>query len=322
MRTFLPFISRIAVIGFLALVAPATAGDGPASERDPAHRTQAKLQRDRQAILDMAGAFRVSFRFEETAAIEPGYELKPVYETGAIELVEVIADEGDFISLQHVLVVEDDETGEPRVVKHWRQDWRYEDTRVLAYRGDRTWEAEARTSAEVEGTWTQAVFQTTDAPRYEAVGRWTHLGERSAWESEPIWRPLPRREYTKRDDYDVLACRNRHTVTPDGWLHEQDNQKLVLHDDGEPKRIIAHEVGLNRYERIDEDPLEPAAEYWDAHADAWADVRAAWARLLDRERVRLRFEVDGTPIYKVVNKAIEDPAARGELARRLAAYVE
>jgi len=35
----------------------------------------------------------------------------------------------------------------------------------------------------------------------------------STWEPEVSWRPLPRRDGTTRDDYDVIEAVNRHTIT-------------------------------------------------------------------------------------------------------------
>lgn len=274
---------------------------------------------DREAILAMAGAFSVSFHFEETVAIAPGYSIEEPYSATAKELIRVIADEGDFISLQHVLVV-DTEDSDPLVIKHWRQDWRFEDTRVLAFSGHATWQRETRSPDEVRGSWTQAVFQTTDAPRYEAVGRWTHVGNQSSWESELTWRPLPRRERHRRD-YDVVVCRNRHTITPSGWVHEQDNQKLALSDGTRTEGVLVHEIGLNRYERIDMSEVAAAVSYWAEHASAWADVRSAWTPLLQRDRLAVHWRVDGKRLSTVIDRAIEDAAARERLPRQLAAFV-
>ena len=39
--------------------------------------------------------------------------------------------------------------------------------------------------------------------------------------------PLPRREYTKRNDYNVLKRINRHEIKDFGWVHEQDNLKIL-----------------------------------------------------------------------------------------------
>jgi hypothetical protein len=83
------------------------------------------FEKDRAAILGMAGEFRVTFNFEETVALLPDYELRKPYESAAKELVMVADDEGEQITLQHLLVVTDMDG--PKVIKHWAQIWTYED---------------------------------------------------------------------------------------------------------------------------------------------------------------------------------------------------
>jgi hypothetical protein len=264
-------------------------------------QTGEALDLDRQAILSMAGDYQVAFQFQETVAIEAGYELKEPYNSQATEFVEVIEDTGEFISLQHVLVLHDDETDETRVVKHWRQGWTYQDTQLNVFRGNRTWEQLALSPGEVAGSWTQAVYQVDDSPRYESVGRWTHTGDRSAWESEETWRPLPRREYTKHSDYQVMVARNRHTLTPSGWVHEQDNYKLVLGDDGGTQKVLVHESGLNIYNRVDDVDFASGHEYWNATQDYWQDVRTVWADILGQPgRITLLAKVDGKRMHKTM----------------------
>jgi len=304
----------------LTFAPPAMHHLNSASESAAAQQESSTPRADREAILAMAGAFRVTFRFEETVAIAADYTLEDPYIEDATELVHVIADEGDFISLQHLLVIDRGANAEPIVVKHWRQDWPYEDARLLTYKGHATWEREERTPSEVRGTWTQTVYQTTDAPRYEAVGRWTHMPNQSSWESELTWRPLPRRQ-RHREDYHVVVCRNRHTLTPKGWVHEQDNQKLALTETGEPVNVIAHEMGLNSYERISETEVAVATEYWRENEAAWAEIRAAWLPFLERNTLTLRRQVDGDRLADLIDDAIEDDTIRATLPTRLAAYV-
>ena len=60
-------------------------------------------------------------------------------------------------------------------------------------------------------------------------------------------RPLPRRESSVRDDYDVLIGHNRHTIVPSGWVHEEENYKVVLDghgnvDNGLP--YLSKELGI------------------------------------------------------------------------------
>ena len=173
----------------------------------------------------------------------------------------------------------DGEIAGPAVVKHWRQDWQYEDRDLHVYVGHSTWERRKLDENTVRGTWSQSVFQVDDSPRYQAIGRWQHHGNYSSWTSENTWRPLPRREFSVRDDYHVLSGTNRHTITPTGWIHEEDNLKLVLNADGTPRALdpyLAREAGLNRYERIVEHDFSAGDAYWEATGRFWADVRAAW----------------------------------------------
>src|SRR5262249_6412537 len=195
-------------------------------------------ERDRHAILAMAGTFRTSFDFLEVAGFRPGFVPDRPYQSWATEYVYVVRDEATFVSLQHLLVMfmrhPDGAVEGPFVTKHWRQEWRYEARSLLAYRGRNTWETEHLTPAQVKGTWTQSVYQVDDSPRYAASGRWQHFGNVSTWQSSTTWRPLPRREFSVRKDYDVLVGTNRHTITPTGWVQEEDNLKVVLDDRGRP----------------------------------------------------------------------------------------
>lgn len=287
----------------------------PGKDADPAssETEMSKFEKDRQAILAMAGEYEITFQFQETVPIEEGYELRDPYRTTATELVEVVEDAGTFISLQHVLVLHGDAGEAPRVVKHWRQDWTYQDTRITAFRGDRTWTAVEVDPQRVEGTWSQAVFQVDDSPRYEGFGHWTHVGGRSAWESDDTWRPMPRRDATKRSDYDVLVSRNRHVITPSGWVHEQDSHKLVLDKAGQPAAVLVHESGLNVYDRVDNVDFTAGREYWRNTAAYWQDVRAVWADLFDdTDRMKLKGKVDGERLGSRLF-AMAEQAAEGEM---------
>lgn len=258
------------------------------------------FERDRRAILAMAGPYRVSFDFLEVYALDPDYtQLDVPYQSWATEYVHVLEDRGDFISLQHVIVLffeSDGATRGPAVTKHWRQDWRYEDADLHVYRGHGRFERERVPPEHARGAWTQAVFQVDDAPRYEALGRWQHEANLSYWESETTWRPLPRREFSVRDDYHALVGRNRHVITPAGWIHEQDNSKRVVPRRGssDPPRFVSREIGLNRYERIDGHDFSAGDLYFEATAGYWQAVREAWAEILEtRDAFELLGAVEG-----------------------------
>ena len=237
-------------------------------------RDSANFERDRKAILAMAGEFEVKFKFDETVSLREGYELKHD-KSGGFETVLVAEDTGKKIVLQHILVSKDGE----HVVKHWRQDWSYEDRDLREFAGERTWTGRHLSTSTVRGTWTQAVYEVNDGPRYESYGRWVHDGEYSSWQSAVTWRPLPRREYSTRKDYDVLLAVNRQAITPWGWVHEQDNTKWDrANKDGHP--YIARELGVNEYRRITGFDFAPARAYYERTKRYWAAVRAEWTQVL------------------------------------------
>ena len=231
---------------------------------------------DRRSILAMAGEYRVRFAFDETAALAPGYAPHAAQRSGGTELVLVIADTGEHISLQHILVLGDKHT----VVKHWRQDWQYQPAKLLRFRGNGRFESETVAPQARTGAWSQTVYEVDDAPRYAGIGRWTHAHGVDAWQSDRSWRPLPRREYTKRKDYQALEVVNRHTLTPAGWVHEQDNTKLAI-DAGGAAHALARETGINSYMRIADYDFGAGREYWKRTQGYWSEVRAAWQRVQD-----------------------------------------
>ncbi len=251
-------------------------------------------EQDRQAILGMAGTFDVSFKFEETRTLAEDAAPSDPHNSSAIEWVRVIEDTGDYISLQHILVVEDGE--EQHIVKHWRQDWTYQDQHVLEFYGNGVFIPRTLSDEAAKGTWSQAVYQVDDSPRYESTGKWRHYEDYSYWQSAETWRPLPRREHTKRDDYDVLVGLNRHVVRADGWTHEQDNMKLDLTRDG--GRVLAREEGFNTYLRAEDADVSKAETYWEETKEFWAAVRAEWEQVIAEEAPFELGETDRGPLYR------------------------
>lgn len=278
-------------------------------------RDAAQFEKDRQAILSMAGEFEVRFKFDETVALRPDYQLQHD-KSGGFETVIVVEDSGRRIVLQHILVSKDGE----HVVKHWRQDWTYEDRDLREFAGGRTWSARRLAAREARGSWSQAVYEVNDGPRYESLGKWIHDGEYAAWQSELTWRPLPRREYSKRKDYDVLLAVNRHAITPWGWVHEQDNTKWDRKDaTGHP--YLARELGVNEYRRITHFDFAPARAYYERTRGYWAAVRAAWASELSGTKpvvVAGGAEVAEAlnRVYELANETTPEPG-RAAQARQL-----
>ncbi|NNC88041.1 MAG: hypothetical protein HKN82_06215 [Akkermansiaceae bacterium] len=261
------------------------------------------MEKDRRAILAMAGSYRVSFQFIETMGFTEGYHPSRPYFSWGTEEVRVLEDKERFISLQHTLVMyfkdKDGNESEPMVMKHWRQDWRYEDADLHTYRGNNRWRRAMLPRRTVEGRWTQTVYQVDDSPRYEALGTWKHTHGMSTWASVLSWRPLPRREFSVRDDYNVLECAHTITITPDGWVHTQNNRKLSVHA-GMETSCLAREFGINRYERITAPDLTaPADEYYASTGAYWGHVRETWANIYRKyEQFQLRSSYDDRKLYE------------------------
>lgn len=246
-------------------------------------------ERDRASILAMQGEYIVDFAFDETVLLQPGYERHPAMRSGGNETVIVVQDTPTKIVLQHILV--DEKSG--HVTKHWRQDWTYEAPNRFEFTADQTWTVRDLPAEQTQGAWTQCVFEVSDAPRYCGTGRWTYDNGVATWTSDPSWRPLPRREYTKRSDYNAISAINRHTITPGGWTHEQFNTKVLRKPDGTQVEL-AREFGFNDYQKTKDIDFKPAYAYWTATGDYWAKVRTRWDGFLSKPPgLRLKTKVDG-----------------------------
>ncbi len=265
------------------------------------------IERDRAAIKAMAGDYRTCFDFQETIPLRPGYHLSAPYFSWATERISVIEDTPTRIVLQHQLVMRFAGMDEAMVVKHWRQDWTWQDSDLLRYRGRAKWRHERLTPAEAAGCWSQAVYGVGDEPRYETFGRWSHDAQTSSWSSDRHWRPRPLREKNVRKDYDVIEGIHRITITPDGWVLWQDNRKLKLEDNGTVPLdgYLASEIGLERYQRLDGFDWTPGIAKWEKEKERWAHVRDTWHEVLSADAVHLIGE-------ESVGKSLLDTVAEGE----------
>lgn len=287
-----------------------------------------KFEKDRAAILAMAGGYRASFDFIETAGFKDVNKPDRPYQSWGTEKVYVVADNGRNIVLQHLLVMSmvgaDGKVEGPFVTKHWRQDWEYEPTHRIVYLGDNTWQRVRVPPEQRKGRWSQTVYQVDDSPRYSGVAAWEHLANHSSWGDSDGWRPLPRREYSVRNDYQVLIGDNRHTITPTGWLHEQHNLKAAIDAKGRVTAVVGQEVGLNRYERITDVDWRAGDTYIQSTAPVWNAVRREWARLfVIRGKLALKGAPDRDslfePLYEYAETVAQapEPILKSDVERRV-----
>lgn len=267
-------LKAVVPVGLVLLLAACATGGAPRSEN------ASTFEQDRASILAMAGNFHVTFDMRETVPFVADYTpSKPKFSEGN-EVVRVIEDTGTEIRLQHLLVVKG-RGGNPLVIKHWRQDWRYEPAEVLTFTGDNVWQSRAVPEAERRGAWTQTVWQTDDGPRYGGVGRWSYVNGVAQWTSERTWRPLSRRDATRETPFTHYDGINRHALMFDGWVHEQDNAKAGPRDGN--LQTFVHEVVTNTYRRADNFQIAAADDYWAKTKDYWSKVRGLWDDKIARE---------------------------------------
>lgn len=252
---------------------------------------QKQKKQDIAAIKNMCGCYEISFNFAETFAPDKDYEFHDNYKSGALEYVFPIMESKDKIVLQHLLVIND-----TMIIKHWRQDWLYENTDFFSYDKENTWKYTSKSSADVKGQWTQKVYQVDDSPRYEGSSSWAHIDGRHFWENTTD-APLPRRERTKRSDYNVMTRRNRQEITAYGWVHEQDNAKVIRSEKGD--ETLAFEKGWNTYTKTDEAKCTPAKTWWSANATYWSDVHAVWDEVFAKKQtIALEMKVEDKILFQ------------------------
>lgn len=280
---------------------------------------------DIKAIKAMCGCFRVTFDYAETFSPDTAYKFKDRYHTeAAAEWVFVEEETPEKLVLQHLLVVND-----TMIIKHWRQDWIYENTDLYSFKKDRTWQYVSLPSKEVKGQWTQKVYQVDDSPRYEGSASWIHADGKHFWINTTD-APLPRREFTKRSDYNVMQRTNKHMLTAFGWVHEQDNLKLMRTSDDD--QLLAEEKGYNKYYAIDKSNCQSAIKWWSENEAYWELVRKAWDTVFAvKEDLTLIKKVNDQLLYQALfahgdaaaERAKTNPAeVQKEIAAIIGRYTE
>lgn len=254
---------------------------------------QSKREKDQTAIKKMCGCYEVTFNFAETFSYSKDSLYKPSktkYDYG-LEWVELLEDKPEKVVMQHLLIVSD-----TAIVKHWRQDWLFENTDSYQFFKDNTWKFSQLKKSDVAGKWTQNVYQVDDSPRYSGTSTWVHIDGKSYWKNTTD-APLPRREFTVRNDYNVLKRTNVHEITNYGWLHEQDNEKLIRDDKGTDV-LLAREKGLDFYKKVDDSKCLAAQNWWKANKQLWAQINKKWNEVYNRKKdLHIEKTVNKQPMF-------------------------
>ncbi len=298
-----------------------TAFAAPTATQD--HCACCDKQADIDAIKSMIGTYKVSFDFAETFSPDTGYTYHKRYSAWGVEHVELLEESENLISLQHLLIINDS-----MIVKHWRQDWIYESTELLEYYKDKEWNRRTLDKNSVKGTWTQRVFQVDDGPRYESRGTWVHVDGRHFWQSV-CDAPLPRREFSKRSDYNVMKRKNHFEIEDNGWVYIQDNEKIVRNKGID--RVICHEKGVERFTKGNYN-AGPALRFWNEQKEFWKDVREVWGTVYkENKNLKLRSMVDKQPLHSRMfrlgnksckNKSYKPGSAKKEIKAIITPYIK
>lgn len=243
---------------------------------------QDKINVDKESIKSMCGCFDVGFHFAETFSYSNDTNYTP-------------SDEKHMGATEWAQLVEEN----TMIIKHWRQDWIYENTEFYIYDHDNKWSFLKLPNDNVKGQWTQKVFQVDDSPRYEGSGSWVYVDGKKYWESTTD-APLPRREYTTRSDYNLTVRTSRHEIVESGWIHDQDNQKIVR-ESGKEDFVLAEEKGINIYKRVEDSKCQAAKYWWLENSEYWQRVRNVWSDIYSRnEDLELENKFEGKKLYSVL----------------------
>ena len=245
----------------------------------------------------MCGCYEVGFNFAETFnySEDSDYKASKVKNDKALEYVQLVEEDKNKVVMQHLLLV--GTRNNKRIIKHWRQDWLYENRDFYLFNADRNWTYVRKPANEVAGQWTQKVYQVDDSPRYEGSASWVHVDGKSYWENTTP-APLPRREATTRDDYNLTIRGNRHELTDYGWVHDQDNKKVIRKQGGEDF-VLAEEKGWNPYTKVDDARCKAATKWWEENGAVWSNVRKSWDKVFAKKAdLTLKAKVEGKRLYE------------------------
>lgn len=231
--------------------------------------TDLAAQNGKENIEKLCGCFSVNFKYAETFSPDNTYKFHEREEMNATELVLPIEKSDRKMVMQHLLVIND-----TMIIKHWREEWEYESPVLYEYAGNKTWNKKQLPASDVAGKWTQTVWEVNDEPRYQGISSWIANDGKVFWESTAD-APLPRREYTVRNDYNIMKRHNRIVLTKDGYMHEQDNDKIVRAA-GATDKLLAQEKGYNSYYKMDNSQCAAAEKWWKTNEAFWNVVRAEW----------------------------------------------
>ncbi|CAM4104241.1 DUF6607 domain-containing protein [Flavobacterium antarcticum] len=88
-----------------------------------------------------------------------------------------------------------------------------------------------------------------------------------------------------------------HEITKDGWIHDQDNVKILRKENGKDV-MIAKEKGTDYYRKVADSKCLAGQKYWKENAAMWKNVRDKWQTVFNRKMdLNLENRVNKKPLY-------------------------
>ena len=85
---------------------------------------------------------------------------------------------------------------------------------------------------------------------------------------------------------------NINTITPTGWVHEQNNNKVTMDSE-----VVAKEIGIARYQRINDFDWSAGYSYWDETSNFWNKVREVWDEKIKSKKIKVTSNVNGESLF-------------------------
>ena len=90
---------------------------------------------------------------------------------------------------------------------------------------------------------------------------------------------------------------NRHEITNDGWVHKQNNSKIIKSN--YDTTVLADEIGYSPYTRVNSDRCKLALDWWNSNRRKWDSVRFEWDKIYNLENdISMKKKVEGMFLYE------------------------
>ncbi len=91
--------------------------------------------------------------------------------------------------------------------------------------------------------------------------------------------------------------RNRHEITKEGWIHNQDNDKIIR-ENGKADFLLAQEKGYNTYVKVADKKCKAAQDWWKENKKVWKKVRKKWDKTFNMKKdIVLQEKVNDKKMY-------------------------